>query len=89
MINALELLTTEIEIDPFGAGQRFLESIHQEIDTTPIHEVRARFIASNQQDAVSNIFLGILTRNDPYEDEHRHQEKSALVEALGCFRVST
>lgn len=56
--------------------------IHADIDATPIHEVRARFIASNQQDAMAGILLGYLTRNEPDEDEHRHQEKSALAEAL-------
>jgi hypothetical protein len=58
------------------------QSIHGEIDATPIHEVRARFIASNQTDSMAGILLGYLTRNEPDEDEHRHSEKSALAEAL-------
>lgn len=56
--------------------------IHAEIDATPIHEVRARFVASNQKDAMAGILLGYLSRNEPDENEQRHQEKSALAEAL-------
>jgi hypothetical protein len=56
--------------------------IHADIDATPIHEVRARYVASNQTDAMAGILLSYLTRNEQYENEHRHEEKSALAEAL-------
>lgn len=82
MTDALSTYVIEAETNPTEAGHKFLAAIHQEIDATPIHEVRARFVASNQQDAMAGILLGHLTRNEPDEDEHRHQEKSALAEAL-------
>ena len=84
MTDTLETYVVEAEIDPTGAGQRFLEAIHLEIDQTPIHEIRNRFIMSNQQDSIAGIFLGYLSRNDSDEDADQHLEKSALAEALSC-----
>ena len=72
----IEIASTPAELEALRL------SIHAEIDATPIHEVRARFIASNQQDAMAGILLGYLTRNEPDEDADRHSEKSALAEAL-------
>lgn len=60
------------------------QSIHAEIDATPIHEVLARFIASNQKDVMAGITLAYLTRNETDETINRQAEKSALSEALNC-----
>jgi hypothetical protein len=78
----LETFVVEAQTNPTEAGHRFLAGIHAEIDATPIHEVRARYVASNQTDAMDGILLSYLTRNEQYENEHRYEEKSALAEAL-------
>jgi hypothetical protein len=78
----LETFTLESQTDPTQAGHRFLAGIHAEIDLIPIHEMRATFVASDLKDAMAGITLSYLTRNEQYENEDRHEEKSALAETL-------
>ena len=77
-----DYLAAEIGGPIHTAGMQFLAGIHEEIDRTPIHEVRARFVASNQQDAMAGILLTYLSRFEREEEEAREAEKEEQDKAL-------
>lgn len=65
-----------------NAGVTFLESIHVEIDNTDVNTVRARYVASNQTDALAGVFLSYLSRHDNDEADARHQDKKELAQTF-------
>ncbi len=60
-----------------SAGELFLESIHDEIDSVNIADLR-RHVASNQEDAIAAIHLNRVHRFEAQEEEAREQEKKKV-----------
>ena len=65
-----------------NAGVTLLDSIHAEIDSTNIVDVRARYVASDRKDAVVCILLGYLSRSEEAENEARRQDKKELAQTF-------
>ena len=63
------------------AGQTFLASIHREIDSVNIADLR-RYVASNQSDSIAAIHLARVNRFDEQETEEREQDKKKLAKQI-------
>lgn len=75
-------LDTEIGGPLQTAGQQFLAGIWDEINQTPIHEVRARFVASQQKDSIAFMLLTYLSRFEDEEAEALRKEREETDELL-------
>jgi hypothetical protein len=60
------------------AGINFIESIHQDINSQNINDVR-RKVASDPKDVISVILLNLLTSSEPNELEEIQNDKEKLA----------